>query len=975
LVKNFTLLPKILLLLAGMLALHPTQLRAQTYLLPVSGTASYTTCSGVLYDDGGPSGSYDSGARGSVTLLPGTTGSKIKLDFTLFNLDSTSTSVTIYDGLDSRAPLLGRFYYGRPTVYATNSAGALTVELWSYGLPKPGFAATISCVTGALPTPDLAVQHLELSPTRVPAGEYVSATAHIANLVGGLANYSVRYLLSTDTTPDASDTELKQSGGSLAAGTWIAEQRELQLPAGTAPGNYYILCVAELPWHPEVSTTNNLAYSALNVRAPSAMPDLTITSLTYNLPGALGPGSVLNTLACQQNLSNTLAQQSTMGYYLSADTTLSADDQLLEKAVVPTPSNGKKSFTYNNVMLPPTTAPGTYYILCVADYLDQVIESDEHNNAFALKLVVGPPAPDIAFDRYHIITPEQLGAGGNVTVRCTLVNPGNVPIDSATVGYYLSADRVLGPDDVLLGHKATGPLTPGYSYYGSFLDTLAIPTATAPGQYYLLLVADYRHQVAENDETDNIAALALEIVVPSVDLATTAVRNGSVYSPTVGSTFFARCTLANLGTTTAYPATIGYYYSTDNLLSVDDKLLGEYQATPLAGGATQVIDKTVVLPTAAAVGRGYLLFVADHLHQVAEPDESNNVTALTLELERPSIDLSLPSGFDVLPARTSAGSDVKTTYSLLHSGNSLISAVALGFYLSLDNVLSPDDVFIGSQQIYADYPAYSVGFTTALSILPTTAPGRYYLLGVADYLNEFVETDETNNVRATPLEVTAARPDLTVLANPFPYLEPRLALAGGQVTTESYINNFGAGASAASAVGYYLSIDPVLSANDILLGSTPTEALRAGGSTLVAGSFTVPAATPTGRYYVLFVADHSQLTDDLNRNNNIGTNTLSVTGSALATREQLGGYELAVWPVPAAGATPLRVQLSGADAHAEASLALYNSLGQVARTQTLALMPGRSNQTELPTAGLAAGVYVLRITGPSLNATRRVVIE
>ncbi|MFC7667420.1 T9SS type A sorting domain-containing protein [Hymenobacter humi] len=45
------------------------------------------------------------------------------------------------------------------------------------------------------------------------------------------------------------------------------------------------------------------------------------------------------------------------------------------------------------------------------------------------------------------------------------------------------------------------------------------------------------------------------------------------------------------------------------------------------------------------------------------------------------------------------------------------------------------------------------------------------------------------------------------------------------------------------------------------------------------------------------------------------------------------------------------------------------------RTQPLPLSAARANQAEVATQNLAPGVYTLRLTGPSLNASRRVVIE
>ena len=993
LVKNFTFFSKILLVLVGLLALHPARLRAQSYLLPASGTASYTTCAGTLYDDGGPNAPYDADAQGSMTLLPGTAGAKLKLEFTLVELDSARTYVQVYDGPDTNAPLICRASRSGLTVYATGSTGALTVVLSSYGgQPRRGLAATISCQTSAPPPPDLVMQRLVLAPARTLAGDLLTSLSTVLNLTGGLTPYRLAYYLSADSQLSANDVPLEVDASTynpntspVAAGNQAVDQRFLIIPASTAPGAYYVLCVAQANGRlPDTNEANNIGAAPLTVLGRVPNVDLAITDVAVYPPPFITEGTSLVFFSRLQNMGQVPATASRMGYYFSTDATLGPDDQLLGNVAATLPANSTFERLAGNVSVPPGTAPGTYYLLFVADYLDQVIEQDEQNNVFALKLVVGGPVTDLAFGAYRSLAPNQLAAGGTVQLYAELRNEGSAPLDSATAGIFLSDDPVLGPDDVLLDHRTLGPIQPSYLFIApGYLNlTLTIPAGTSLGKHYLLLVADYRHELAENNENNNVTPLAFTVVVPDIDLAVSKARLASAYSPAVGTPLIIECTLANLGTTTAYPATVGYYLSTDNQLSADDLLLSNKVVGSLAAGSSQPLQDSpfapLIVPPGTAPGAYYLLFVADYLHQVAETNEANNIIAVPMQLGKPVVDLTLPYNFDVTPGRASAGTQAQVAYYFQNLGSTPAYTPAVGFYLSTDQVLSTDDVLIGSDQLSggnALFPSYYNHYTSQVSVPRTTPPGRYYVLGVADYLNEFAETDETNNVRAAPLEVLAPRPDLVVLANPMPYLAVRQVLAGGQVATENYVNNLGPGPAAASKVGYYLSTDPVLSPNDVLLGSATTAAVAPGASALVAGAFVVPAATATGRYYVLFVADYLKQLDEIDLTNNLNYSTLAVTGSALSSREQLAGYELAMWPVPVASPAPLRVQLSGTGARAEASLALYNSLGQAVRTQNLPLAPGRSNQTELPTAGLAAGVYVLRLTGPGLNATRRIVIE
>jgi len=190
-------------------------------------------------------------------------------------------------------------------------------------------------------------------------------------------------------------------------------------------------------------------------------------------------------------------------------------------------------------------------------------------------------------------------------------------------------------------------------------------------------------------------------------------------------------------------------------------------------------------------------------------------------------------------------------------------------------------------------------------------------------------------------------------------------------------------------LGYYLSADATLSPDDVLLGEDITTALAPGSALAMSAELTVPAGTAAGTYHLLCVADYLNLVRESDDSNNGGARSLEVASpanrapglrhtsplvAALTGRpEALPGFDLSIAPNPVAAATPLRVQLSAAEPQFGSELALYNELGQQVGSQKLS--PGHLGQAELSTTGLAAGVYTLRLTGPSLHTTRRVVIK
>ena len=115
-----------------------------------------TTCTGDFYDSGGPSASYQNSETYILTFYPSTPGAMIRFNFTSFSTELNYDTLTIYNGINSAAPLIGRYHgtTGPGSVTANNASGALTFRFHSDGyLTAAGWAATISCVSGIIVDP------------------------------------------------------------------------------------------------------------------------------------------------------------------------------------------------------------------------------------------------------------------------------------------------------------------------------------------------------------------------------------------------------------------------------------------------------------------------------------------------------------------------------------------------------------------------------------------------------------------------------------------------------------------------------------------------------------------------------------------------------------------------------------------------------------------------------------------------------
>lgn len=110
-----------------------------------------STCSGTFYDNGG-TGNYTSSQTLVFTICPSTPGSKIRVNFTSFNLENNYDFLQIYDGNSTAAPSLGAYTgtAGPGVVQATTSnvSGCLTFRFTSDNIiVSSGWIGTITCIT------------------------------------------------------------------------------------------------------------------------------------------------------------------------------------------------------------------------------------------------------------------------------------------------------------------------------------------------------------------------------------------------------------------------------------------------------------------------------------------------------------------------------------------------------------------------------------------------------------------------------------------------------------------------------------------------------------------------------------------------------------------------------------------------------------------------------------------------------------
>lgn len=231
------------------------------------------------------------------------------------------------------------------------------------------------------------------------------------------------------------------------------------------------------------------------------------------------------------------------------------------------------------------------------------------------------------------VDPSLVGPGGNIDVECDHDYSGTATSNFDTsVGYYLSTDCVWDNFDTLLGYSDS---TIGSDPSDPESETLPIPANTAPGNYYILFVADYTNTVPEGSgEYNNVRCFAITVQAESSNDVTTSEESVNPDVVDEGGTMTVQCNHDYSGTATSNFVTyVGYYLSTNCTLGGSDILL-DYSQTTIGSDPSDPVSKTLTIPANTPPGNYYILFVADYTNTVLEgSNEGNNVYCIPITIE------------------------------------------------------------------------------------------------------------------------------------------------------------------------------------------------------------------------------------------------------------------------------------------------------------------------------------------------------
>jgi WD40 repeat protein len=322
-------------------------------------------------------------------------------------------------------------------------------------------------------------------------------------------------------------------------------------------------------------------------------------------------------------------------------------------------------------------------------------------------------------------------------------------------------------------------------------------------------------------------------------------------------------TVENRGTAEATASWRDYFYlsTNDTYDSQDIYIIYQTRSTSLPVGGSYDVSREIVLPKVPA-GDYFLILRVDGLNAKAELDENNNDYALPISISNPDL---LPIHFDA-PTAGSSQSQITISWTINNQGIGTAQPSWSDYvYLSLNDTYESGDTLITSfswSQALLSLGTYSQSKSITL---PKVAAGDYYLLIYSDGNNSLFESNESNNVLASP--ITIANPDLV----PTQLLGPNNATSQEQIQVSWTVQNNGSGVATPSwRDSFYLSTDDIYDSSDVYIRYfTVSSTLQAGDSyTMNQQTITLPSVS-NGDYYLFVRTDYANSLYEADEANNV----------------------------------------------------------------------------------------------------------
>ena len=454
-------------------------------------------------------------------------------------------------------------------------------------------------------------------------------------------------------------------------------------------------------------------------------------------------------------------------------------------------------------------------------------------------------------------SPSQANVGETIHVVDVVHNSGGNTATDFQVEIYLSTDASVDTSDTLIGLRSVGTLASAQSSTGG--GFLTIPMTLNEGEWFVGCIVDTLGTVEESNEGDNaaVAVQSLSVTsVPAPDLVPTEVTFDTS-TVEAGQMIGVTDRIENIGVASASSFQVGIYLSEDAEITTGDVLLGVRSVTSLDPGQISFLAAPLTVPLNMDAGLKYVGVVADMGGTQHESDEFNNSLAATGTLmvtSPPRPDLRMVS-LAFSPTQLDAGQSVTISESVLNQGLEVAGPFRVGVFLSTDDEITSADTLLGFRSLGGLNVGEDSMVSAPLVVPASVGAGTFFVGAIADYEQLLVESDEDNNtilaLGTLQLNVPPL-PDLKTVAVAF---SPNVAENGDSITVIERVKNSGSSTAVNFRVGTYLSNNPSVTTNDLLLGSRVISSLAPNAEDEALSLYIVPNGIGAGSWTVGVIVD------------------------------------------------------------------------------------------------------------------------
>lgn len=539
--------------------------------------------------------------------------------------------------------------------------------------------------------------------------------------------------------------------------------------------------------------------------------------------------------------------------------------------------------------------------------------TDLSNPSVQNTINVQPPAtcsnggnlPDL--EPINIQVPASVAVGSAFSVNFSVRNNGNMASSAVTAQIRFDNSSV----GINVGTVNIGVVQPGQTI--DFTTQVTVPSQVQAGPASINVTVDYLEQLVEINENNNSKGVSFEVTgggggSGQIDLSLNLQQLTT--SPAQWSNYPVKLTISNAGPQAATGVKLKFakpngvvyvggneFTASQGSFNPNGDEIWTVGSIPANGSATLTVNY-FLLNTSAPVAYAQ---VTAHNETDSDsqpgngtpptPSQDDEASTAGGNLNLPDLTLSTVN-FPPTPGGAVAAG---TAYSINFLPSNLggqIPALQLpvsgSFYLSADNVLSANDILIGTS---SNVPINGTPQSISGTVPASTLAGQYFAIVQLDPSDTVAESNENNNVSSSGLTITVTgggnqQPDLTIADLQI----PTASVAAGTILSYNFdASNAGTAAVPGNfTIKSYISTDQTLSANDVQDGTIQTGNYAAGFSqNNIPGASTIPASLAAGPYYLIVKIDADNAIAEGNENNNVVVKPFAITSGATVCQGDL----------------------------------------------------------------------------------------